>query len=452
MNFGKVVATMCRSVCGVNRVGRVALRVLLVGVLLLAATATAAAQTDIFIRGAGRLIPLAFPQLCAREGGAAVATEVPQIMGRDLDLSGYFEIVDPKGYIETAGKCGAPEAVAYSDWSVIGAEGLVRGEARVEGDRLKVQLYLHDVQKNTIVLAKEYEAGASQGRMIAHRFANEVMKYYTGEYGVFGTQIAFSGRVGRFKELFVMDLDGSNLRQLTNDRGLAISPAWDPSGSKLVYTSYRNRVPDIFLMDVATKATQQVTRTQELEIGTHFVSPTQIVTSRTEGSDSDLVLLGLDGSFKRRLTPPNRAIDVSAVPSPDGSELLFCSDRGGGPQIYRMGADGSNPRRISFVASKFCSSPAWSPKGDKIAFVCRADGKFQLFVSDPDGGSAIQLTSSGSNEDPEFSPDGRYLVFSSTAFGGAYSLALIRTDGTSMKQLTTSRGGDFEPTWGPLNP
>jgi TolB protein len=290
----------------------------------------------------------------------------------------------------------------------------------------------------------------SQARFIAHRFANEVMKYYTGEYGPFGSQIAFSSRVGRFKELFVMDMDGSNIRQLTNERGLAISSAWDPSGSKLVYTSYRNRTPDLFIADVATKSSKQLTRTTELEIGAHFLSPSQLLVSRTEGSDSDILLINSDGSLARRLTPPNRAIDVSPVPSPDGSDVLFCSNRGGGPQIYRMGIGGGNAKRVSFVTSNYCTSPAWSPKGDKIAFVCRADGNFQLFIADANGQNAVQLTSSGSSEDPEFSPDGRYLTFATTYFGGAYSIGMMRTDGSSIKQLTTSRGGDFEPAWGPL--
>jgi TolB protein len=105
---------------------------------------------------------------------------------------------------------------------------------------------------------------------------------------------------------------------------------------------------------------------------------------------------------------------------------------------------------VSFVTSNYCTSPAWSPKGDKIAFVCRADGNFQLFISNPDGSNAVQLTSSGSSEDPEFSPDGRYLVFSTTYFGATYSLAIMRTDGLSIKQITTSRAGDFEPAWGPM--
>jgi TolB protein len=418
--------------------------------LVLVSVGSASAQTDLYVRGAGRLIPIAIPQLCNQGEGVGPAVEIPATMRRDLDISGYFEVLDPKGFIETAGKCGAPETTVFSDWSTIGSEGLVKGKVSVEGSRVVAQLYLLDVQKQQIVLAKEYQGDAAQARMIAHRFANDILKYYTGFAGVFGTEIAFSSRIGRFKELFVMDMDGSNVRQLTNERALAMSASWDLSGTRLVYTSFRNRIPDLFIMNVASKSTKQITRTTELEIGGHFLGNDRILASRTEGGDSDIVLLSTDGVIQRRLTPPNRAIDVSPVPSPDGKEVVFCSNRGGGPQIYKMGIDGSNPRRISFVNSNYCTSPAWSPVGDKIAFVCRADGNFQTFVSDVNGENVLQLTSSGSNEDPDFSPDGRYLTFSSTYFGGGYNIAIMRTDGTSIKQVSKARGGDFEPTWGPL--
>jgi TolB protein len=420
---------------------------------ILGVMSAAHAQTDLYVRGSGKMFPVALPQLCLRSGDGSVAKEIPTVMGRDLDLSGYFDVLNPKAFLETPGKCNTVEGVAYSDWSVIGAEGLVKGNVDVSPDgRVRVQLYLHDVQKQGVVLGKEYDGDLSQVPSMAHRFANEIMKFFTGEYGVFGTQIAFSSKVGRFKELFVMDMDGSNIRQLTNDRSLSLSSSWDPSGTRLVFTSYRSRVPDLFVMDVASRATRQVTRGGELEIGNRFApNGNQILTSRTEPrGGSSLVLLNLDGSLAGQLSGGGRTIDVSPFYSPDGSEIVFCSNRGGGPQIYRMSAAGGGARRVSFVSSNYCTSPAWSPKGDKIAFVCRADGGFNLFVADPDGGNPQQLTAGGSSEDPEFSPDGRHIVFSTTTFGGPPSLALIRSDGKSIKRITTSRGGDFEPTWGPM--
>ena len=178
---------------------------------------------------------------------------------------------------------------------------------------------------------------------------------------------------------------------------------------------------------------------------------TGIVTSLSDGRDSDIVNMTLDGVIGKRLTRSDGAIDVSPVLSPDGSQIAFCSDRAGGPQIYIMNSDGSAPRRISFVSSNYCTSPAWAPKGGKLAFVCRADSGFQLFTAGIDGSNPLQLTSAGSNEDPDWSPDGRYVVFATTFWRrGIPSIALIRSDGSGLHQLTNSRGGDFDPAWGPL--
>lgn len=362
-------------------------------------------------------------------------------------------MLNPNAFIEAPGKCVGPDKSAYSDWSVIGAEGLVRGTVEAgQNGHLRIRLYLHDVQRQAVVLGKEYEGDETQISRIANKFANEVMKFFTGEYGVFGTQIAYSSRVGRFKELFVMDMDGSNVRQLTNDRGLAVSASWDPFGKSLVYTSYRNRIPDLFLIDVASRNIQQLTRGEALEIGGHFSAQGgKILASRMEGKESSVVLFNPDGSIYRKVSSSTISIEVSPTWSPDNTKIAFVSNRAGGPQVYVMGADGSDPHRISFVTSNYCTSPAWSPKGDKIAFVCRADSGFQMFIANADGSDALQMTSSGDNEDPDWSPDGRYLVFATTfGRGGAFNLALMRSDGTNVRQLTQGRGGDFEPTWGPM--
>lgn len=426
--------------------------VVLVLATVFSGSTSAHAQTDIYIRGSGKLFPIALPRLCAQSGESTAPQDIPNIIARDLDLSGYFEVLNPNAYIETPGKCVAPDSMAYSDWTVIGAEGLVRGIVTAQGDSLKVQLYLHDVQRQKVVLGKEYEGDPSQIRKIAHRFANEIMKFFTGEYGVFGTQISFSSKVGRFKELFVMDMDGSNVRQLTNDRGLALSSSWDNAGANLLFTSYRSRVPDLFVMNVGSKRLTQLTRDTAMELGGKYsLDGTKILSSRTIDGEADILLYNTDGSIARKLTSSNGAIDVSPDWSPDNSQIVFCSNRAGGPQIYVMNSDGSGARRISFVTSNYCTSPSWSPKGDKIAFVCRADRGFNLFVANADGSDPMQLTSQGDNEDPDWSPDGRYITFSSTSgHPGIPSIVLMRADGTNMRPLTSSRIGDSQPSWGPL--
>jgi TolB protein len=414
------------------------------------------AQTTVVISDPIRKSPIALPVLCLQGADSLAPKEVPRTIAKDLDLSGFFDVLDPSSYIEAPGKCVPPDAQVYGDWTVIRTEWLVRGTVEGSGGNITLRLFLHDVPGQRAVLGKGYSGNVSDARKMAHKFANEVMKYVTGSPGPFGSEVVFSSRVGRFKDLFLMEMDGSNIRQLTNERGLALSPSFDREGKQILFTSYRQRVPDLFLLTMGGKA-RQITRSPTLEVGGTFTpNGNQVLTSISEGQGSTLVLLNLDGTVARRVTPSDQSIDVSPSYSPDGSQLVYCSDRSGGPQVYTSSSDGSGSKRISFVRSNYCTSPRWSPKGDKIVFVCRVDGGFQMFLSDPEGGSAIQLTSDGDNEDPTWSPDGRYLMFSSS-FGkraGVKSLALIRVvkgaEGSNLKQLTFGRADDLQPSWGPV--
>ncbi len=411
------------------------------------------AQTDIFVRGSGRKYPIALPKLCVEDGASEAQKRIPEIMARNLTVSGYFEVINPNAYIEATGIC--PENIgdfAFSDWSVIGAEGLVRGKISGRDSDLKIQLLLYDVPRQKVLIGKEYDGDINLVKQIADRFSNEILKFYTGELGVFGSQIAFTSRIGRFKELYIADIDGSGVRQLTREYGLAVAPTWSPNGQTILYTSYQQRVPQLFLYRFSERKGRPITNTKTLEIGGSFAPDGRsFATAVSLGKQSNIVLMKPDGTPIRKLTSQYGVIDVSPSFSPDGREIVFCSNRAGGPQIYVMTSDGQSPRRVSFVNSNYCTSPAWSPKGDRIAFVCRADRGFQVFTSRPDGTDPLQITSASNNEDPEWSPNGRELVFATT-YGktGSYNIATVRADGTGFRLLTESRTDDQSPTWGPV--
>ena len=409
----------------------------------------AKAQADIVISNPTSGFPVAVPKLCDASGAAQVTGKIPQVVARDLQISGLFKVLNPSTFVETPGKCIAPEQVAYSDWSVIGAEGLVRGKVELVGDRIKVQLFLHDVQQKRVVIGKGYESSLNDFHKIAHRFANEVVGHFTGEKGVFGTQIAYVSRIGRFKELFVMDLDGSNVRQLTKDRGLAISPAWSPSGDKIVYTSYRSKRPELYFISPRGGNPKRLTKRKGLELGAEF-SPdgTKLASAASVSGVSKLALFDLRGRMLKRLTSSS-AIDVSPTWSPDGSQLAFCSNRAGGPQIYVMPSSGGAAKRISYTSSNYCTSPSWSPKGDKIAFVCRRNGH-QVFIASPLGGESVQLTFAGSNEDPSWSPDGRFLTYSSDlGRGGPRNIVILSLLGGRPTKISFAKSEDSQPVWSP---
>ncbi len=157
----------------------------------------------------------------------------------------------------------------------------------------------------------------------------------------------------------------------------------------------------------------------------------------------------LNGRLLKRLTQGS-SIDVSPTLSPDNTQVAFTSNRAGGPQIYVMSINGGGARRISFADSNYCTSPAWSPKGDKIAFTCRKGGN-QLFLAAPDGGSTTQLTFNGNNEDPSWSPDGRFIALSSDqGRGGPRNIVILSLLGGTPTQITFTKSEDSQPAWSPL--
>lgn len=413
-------------------------------------TISVIAQTEMVVSGAQVGFPVAITELCDRTQKRDASVKIPKTITKNLTISGLFKILDPSTFLESPGSCKGPEGFAYSDWTVIGTEGLVRGEIReISGDKIQVDLYLYDVLQQKPVIARRYSGSNSDFSMMAHRFSNEILLYFTGEKGVFGTRIAYVGTVGRFKELFVVDLDGSNNTQLTNAKGLIFSPSWSEKGDRLVYTSYQSRVPDLYIMGLNGSRVSRITNRPGLEVGAKFIdSDNNLISSASYSGISKLVKFDLKGQVINKITTGS-SIDVSPSYSPDKSQIAFCSNRAGGPQIFTMSSDGSNVKRISFVDSKYCTSPAWSPKGDKIVFVCSRGG-FQLFMSDPHGNNVVQLTFSGDNEDPSWSPDGRFITYSSTNLGGGKrQLGILSLLGGRPVRIDGTIQDASQPAWSP---
>jgi TolB protein len=419
--------------------------------LVAASAAPGLAQVRGTIFGPGsRSYPVAISPLKNLSAGSSkdVATKFADVVARDLTLAGYFKVLDRAAYIEKPDASGiSAEDINFDTWSVIGALALVKGSYTVEGDNVTIEAKLFDVYQRKQLTGRRYRGSPDMVRRMAHRFADEIMAQFTGERGPFDSRITFvSTRDGRFKEIYVMSLDGDDLQQVTKSQTITVSPSWTPDARSLLFTSYKRGNPDLYLLDLLSGRETRLSQRAGLNLGGKM-SPdgsTIAMTLETEGS-SDIALLDRSGDLIRRATD-NSAIDVSPSWSPDGRQIAFCSNRAGGPQIYVMSADGGAARRITFTGD-YNTAPAWSPKGDRIAYVSRAQGSFDILTVKVDGSDTRQLTQgSGNNEDPSWSPDGRYLVFSSTRHGHK-KLYVTDSTGVSQVQLTQGGGDDTSPAW-----
>jgi TolB protein len=395
-----------------------------------------------------KAFPVAVAELQSGGGNRAAAKQFADIVTSDLTMSGLMHVIPRDRYIEPIEGSGVTDStINFADWSVLGALALVKGTLTSEGGTLVVEARLFDVSQRRQLVGRRYRGSAADVRRMAHKFADEIMEQLTHERGPFDSQVAFlSKRGGRFKDLYVVSLDGGDVRRLTSNNTLNLAPSWAANAKSLLFTSYQRGNPDLFSVDVQTKRMAKVSSLRGMNIGRWSPDGSQLaVATEQESGNPDIVLLGRDGAVRRRLTD-HWAIDVSPSWSPDGTQLAFCSARSGAPQIYIISTDGSGLRRVTHEGS-YNTSPSWSPKGDRIAYASRIGGRFQVFTVKVDGSGYQQVTSTvGTNEDPSWSPDGRYLVFSSTR-GGRAALYVADAMGQNQVQLTEGNGDDTSPAW-----
>jgi len=384
------------------------------------------------------------------EDGGRLSEGIADTIVRDLELSGWFRVLDRSAYIEHPQRSGITlGSFDFRDWSTIGAEALVKGGFRVQGEELTVEFFLFDVYQGKQIVGKRYTGKAKDLRRIAHKFADEIIFQFTGVPGVFNTKIAYvSTGGGRFKEIYVAHLDGSEKIQVTNNRTINLSPSWTPDGRSIFYTSYKDGNPSLYLFDLFTGKESKFSSRSGLNLGGKWSPNGKSVALTLERQGNvDIYLLDNTGNVLRRLTD-DPGIDVSPTWSPDGDRLAFVSNRSGSPQIYILELADGKARRLTYSGG-YNTSPDWSPKGDRIAYTGRVGGRFNIFTIPVQGGEPQQMTSnSRDNEEPSWSPDGRYIVFTSNR-RGRYHLHIMQANGENQQRLTGSGGDDTNPTWSP---
>jgi len=386
--------------------------------------------------GAGLPIAISPLKNLDEKGSQKLGEEFADIIARDLDLSGLFRPIDREAYLEGPEGLGLSE-INFQHWSTIGALAVTKGGFWLEGDTFTVEVRLFDVAQKKQLGGKRYRGERKDLRRMAHRFADQIMLFFTGELGPFSAKISFVSNRGngRAKELFVTDLTGTDIVQVTRDSRINLGPSWNPSGTMLTYSSYKQGGPYPYLLDLLNGKTSRLYSMVGYS-SRWSADGSMIAVSMEQQGDSDLYLISPEGRMIRRLTE-NSDIDVSPAWSPDGRRIAFCSNRSGKPQIYIMNVDSGDVRRLTFRGD-YNTSPAWSPKGDRIAYTSRAGG-FRIMTIGVNGGEAQEISA---GEDPSWSPDGRYLVFSSRG-----RLRIASKDGRSVKQLTGGGGDDTSPAW-----
>jgi TolB protein len=393
------------------------------------------------------LLRIAMPALKGMAGlppsRMAAGRELEQTLRRDLEASGIFAIQGPTE-LSILNLSGVLEN-DIDQYRSVGNEIVLDGSVREESGKMVLEARLVDLGSRKDVLAKRYSGEYSIARRIAHTFSDEVILFFTGRKGLGMTSIAFWSDRLEHREIFIMDYDGHNQRNITAHKSISMSPAWSPSLDGLAYVSYFAGPPGIFFADLATGRKHRLI-VDDFHNGTPAFSPDgrKIAFGRSLGGNWEIFVADRDGSNLRRLTHSPR-IDTNPTWSPSGRELAFTSSRSGSPNIYLMDAEGANLRRASFDGD-YNDGAEWNPDGTHLVYASRRQGRFQLALTDLVTLETRILTSGrASHETPSFSPDGRKVAFSSD-INGQPQVYVIDLRSGDIEKLT-SQGRNWAPSW-----
>ena len=337
----------------------------------------------------------------------------------------------------------------HAEWKQLGADFVVLGSYSMAGNGVKLELQLFDVAGNETMMGKAFTGTVQQKEQMLFKFCDDVIESLTGQRGIASTQIAFVSHENNAKEVYITDILGYSLRQVTRHRNLIVSPRFTPDGKKLSYTSYHSGNSNLYITDLSqSKTTQALSRRKGMNLAPAW-SPDgkKMILTLSVNGNPDLYLLDNQGRILEQLTK-NAGINVSPTWSPDGTRIAFVSDRTNRkPQIYVMDLRTRHTQRITYEGSEN-AEPSWSPTEDLLVYSSLKDGVYQLFTIQPAAGAQpTQLTSDLSHhESPAWAPDGNQVIFSKRD-GQRHQIYAIMKNGSFQRRVLAFPGSHTYPQW-----
>ncbi len=273
-------------------------------------------------------------------------------------------------------------------------------------------------------------------------------------------------------QIFAMQIDGSDQRQITFSRGHSWGPRVSLDGSQLFFSSVApgehqshdaagggttgTGNHDIYVADLlgTTAADVAVENISNITAGrltwdngwAWAPDGSEITYTTDQNGNWDIYSMAPDGTGDRRLTD-HEAQDGWPSWTPDGLHVVFASDRTGNWEIFIMNADGSNVRQLTDMPGSTDLFPEVSPDGTLIVFSSQIESvnEGEIYVMPIDGGEPTRLTSTAAlNNMPSWCPSGEQIVFTSDRDGNE-NVYIMMADGSTQTRLTDDPGEDTTP-------
>lgn len=430
-------------------------RIAVMGFMLMGWSASHAALTIEITEGVEGALPIAIVPFGSENADALIGQDLTSIIAKDLERSGRFK---PLPQTDLVARPTEPGKVNFQDWRMLGQDNLLIGSVKGIAGGYEVRFFLFDVLKGQQIKAFSLPAQAITLRATAHKISDMVYEALIGEPGAFSTRIAYvtvqhKAATASVHTLWIADADGYAPRDILNSPTEIMSPAWSPDGTKLAYSRFENDHFVLYVQDIATTTREIVANglghngaPAWSPDGTKLALAMQHKRNTADAGNFDIYLLDLSSKKLTRFTD-HWAVETHPAWSPDGSYLVFTSDRGGRPQIYRKALAGGKEVRLTFEGVEN-DRASFSPNGKMLAMIHANGGEYRVAVFDLETGQLRVLTDSSLDESPSFAPNGSMIIYATT-YKNAKILAAVSVDGR-VKQRLSQEGRVLDPAWSPL--
>lgn len=354
-------------------------------------------------------------------------------------------------------------------WQAGGVSYFVASQISSSGSGIEAKIKVWSVVGKKEVFSRDYNITSGNIRGTSHQAADQIYRSITGKPSIFSSKIVFvSDRTSGKeidKELYIMDFDGRRVERLTHYNSVVISPSIAPDNSKIMFSviATHNQVArnktrkikniDLKSFDMRTQKISTISEKPGINSGAIYSADGNLIyLTLTTSGNADIYEMNPATGAQRKITT-HYGDDVDPSITKDGSLMTFLSNRAGRANIYTM--DPRSPekdvKRISFVG-QFNATPRFSPDGREIVFASWVDNGFDLYRIAADGNNLSRLTKDfGSNEEPVYSPDGEFIVFTSKRVisrkKAVQDVYIMNREGEILGQLTQNFGRCFSPQW-----
>ena len=285
---------------------------------------------------------------------------------------------------------------------------------------------------------------------VVHHFTevpNEDWQDASPAYSPDGTLIAFvRWHAPGVANVFVVPVSGGEAKRLTFDNLKIEGLSWEPDDRHLVFSSNRGGPFSLWRVDIDGGPAQRVPQSGRAAFTPELSRDgRQLVYEEWTGATNIFSVDPAHPNAEPKQITETTRWNWNPAAAPDGKHIAFASDRGGTSEIWVADGDGSEALKLTAFGGPYTSNPAWSPDSQHIVFDSPAvDGNFDIYEVDAQGGAPKRLTTSPAMDRfPHYSPDGKWIYFSSHRSGNWEVWRMPVAGGEAQAQQITFDGAYF---------